>query len=129
MKNFEAKILKYLRERGWDNLRPGDLAKSIAIESGELLELFQWENPELEQVKKNNDKKEQISKELADIMIYCFDLSVLMGLNTEKILIKKLNSARKKYPARLMKDRNGKKPGTDDVYWKIKKEHRMKGLS
>jgi dCTP diphosphatase len=128
MKDFEQKILKYLKERGWDNLRPSDLAKSISIESGELLELFQWENPELENVKKNKQKKEQIAKELADVMIYCFDLSVLLGLNTEKILIKKLNAAKKKYPAKLMKNRT-KEPGTEDLYWKIKKEHRMKGLS
>ena len=128
MKDFEAKISKYLKERGWDNLRPGDLAKSISIESGELLELFQWENPELSDTKKNKEKKEKIAQELADVMIYCFDLSILMGFDTEKILNKKLNMAKKKYPAKLMKNRT-KEPGTEDLYWKIKKEHRMKGLS
>ena len=129
MKDFEKKVSKYLKERAWDTLRPGDLAKSIAIESGELLELFQWDNPELASVKKDKEKCEQIKKELADIMIYCFDLSVSMGFDTEKILNKKLVMAKAKYPAKLMKNRNGKEPGTDDVYWKIKKEHRMKGLS
>ena len=128
MKDFEAKISKYLKERGWDNLRPGDLAKSISIESGELLELFQWENPELSDTKKNKEKKEKIAQELADVMIYCFDLSILMGFDTEKILNKKLNMAKKKYPAKLMKNRT-KEPGTEDLYWKIKNEHRMKGLS
>lgn len=128
MKDFENKILKYLEDRGWNNLRPGDLAKSIAIEAGELLEVFQWENPELIEVRKNKDKREQIAKELADIMIYCFDISVLMGFDTGKILRKKLSLTAKKYPAKLMKNRV-KEPGTDDLYWKIKKEHRMKGLS
>lgn len=128
MKDFEKKIAKYLQERGWDNLRPGDLAKSVSIESGELLELFQWENPELATARKNKEKRELIAKELADVMIYCFDLSVLMGFDTEKILNKKLALAKKKYPAKLMKNRT-KEPGTEDLYWKIKKEHRMKGLS
>lgn len=128
MKDFETKISKFLKARGWNNLKPGDLAKSIAIESGELLELFQWENPELSEALKNKEKREAIAKELADIMIYCFQLSVLMGFDTEKILKKKLALVEKKYPAKLMKNR-AKEAGTDDLYWKIKKEHRMKGLS
>ncbi len=126
MKKFEVKILKYLKSRGWDNLKPGDLAKSVAIESGELLELFQWDNLDLEEIKKDKGKMEQISKELADVMIYCFDLSVLLGLDTEKILNKKLSLISKKYPAKLMKNR-AKKVGSEDLYWKIKKEYRMKG--
>ncbi len=51
MKELEKDIRQYLEERAWHKLRPGDLAKSIAIESGELLELFQWENLELDQVR------------------------------------------------------------------------------
>jgi len=128
MKNFEQKIAKYLKARGWDDLRPGDLAKSISIESGELLELFQWDNPELAVIKKNKERREAVAKELADVMIYCFDLSVSMGFDTEKILVNKLNKAIKKYPAKLMKGQS-KEPGTDKAYWEIKKQHRMKGLS
>ena len=41
MKKYEKTIKKYLKERGWDNLRPSDVAKSISIEAAELLELFQ----------------------------------------------------------------------------------------
>ena len=128
MKDFEAKIQKYLKERDWMHLKPGDLAKSISIESGELLELFQWSNPDLEEVKKDKEKMAQISAELADVMIYCFDLSSTLGLNTQKILEKKLAAARKKYPAKLRKNRSDK-GDANDIYWKIKKEHRMKGLS
>ena len=56
MKELETKVLKQLAERGWDNLRPGDLAKSIMIEGAELLELFQWENLPLEEVRQNQEK-------------------------------------------------------------------------
>jgi hypothetical protein len=31
MKDLEKDIYKYLEERGWDNLKPSDLAKSISI--------------------------------------------------------------------------------------------------
>lgn len=40
MKNYEKKIRKYLEERSWNDLSPADIAKSISIESAELLELF-----------------------------------------------------------------------------------------
>jgi len=51
MKNIEIEIRKYLEDRGWDKLRPSDLAKSICIESVELRELFQWTSLSIEETK------------------------------------------------------------------------------
>ncbi len=128
MKKYEKEIKKYLVERSWDNLRPADIAKSISIESAELLELFQWDNKSLEEVKKDKEKVEQIKKELADVLTYCFDMSVLLGFDTGKILLDKLEKVKQKYPAHLFKNRDKKvDAGSEDIYWKIKKEHRRKG--
>ena len=128
MKKYEKEIKKHLKERGWDNLRPADLAKSISIEAGELLELFQWTNQSLKDVKKDKVKVEIIKKELADVLNYCFDLSVLMDFDTEKILRDKLKKVKKKYPVHLFKNRKKNvDAGSEEIYWKIKKEHRMKG--
>ena len=66
MNKLEKKIHTFLKVRKWDNLRPVDLAKSIIIEGSELLELFQWENLSLEEVKKDKAKMGEISKELAE---------------------------------------------------------------
>src|SRR3989344_5059832 len=129
MKNLENKIYKHLKERGWDHLRPSDIAKSIMIEGAELLELFQWENRELKDVKKDLTKIEGIKKELADVLIYAIEMSVLLGLNTTDIINKKLDHASKKYPAKLMR-KNAKKgsgSGADSEYWRIKEEYRRKG--
>lgn len=63
MKELEKEIREYLAERKWDQLRPGDLAKSIAIEAGELLEVFQWDNPSLAEVKGNPERLAEIKKE------------------------------------------------------------------
>src|SRR5690348_11271475 len=106
MKKYEKIIKAYLVERKWDNLRPADLARSISIESAELLELFQWTNQSLQEVKKDKKKIESIKSELADVLLYCFDMSVLLGLDTEKILLDKLEKVKKKYPAHLFKNRN-----------------------
>ncbi len=127
MKDFEEKIKKYQKARGWGQGLPGNYAKSIAIEAAELLEHFQWSNPTMEEVRADKEKMKQIQKELADVMIYCFQLSILLGFDTEKILKSKLAEAAKKYPAKLIS--KAKKDNDASVYWKIKKEHRMKGLS
>lgn len=124
MKELEKKILKHLQARGWDKLRPSDVAKSIMIEGAELLEIFQWDNPSLEEVKKNRGKIEAIKGELADILIYGFELAVLLNLDTEKLMRKKLAYVAKKYPAKLMK--GSKEPGTESAYWKIKQAYRKK---
>ncbi|MFA7252514.1 MAG: MazG-like family protein [Candidatus Paceibacterota bacterium] len=128
MKKYEREIKKYLEERSWDNLRPADIAKSICIESAELLELFQWTNNSLGEVKQDKEKLEHIKKELADVLTYCFDMSVLLGFDTGKILLDKLEKVKKKYPANLFKNRDkNTDAGSENIYWKIKKEHRKKG--
>lgn len=129
MKKLEQDIKEYLTERSWHMLRPGDLAKSVAIEAGELLELFQWDNPELEAVKMDTEKLSAIKKELADVLIYCFDIAVLLDIDVETIMRDKLEKIKQKYPANLFKDLDPSKQGTHDIYWKIKQEHRQKGTN
>lgn len=129
MKDLEKDIFSYLKERNWHTLRPVDLAKSIVIESGELLEHFQWENKDLKEIKSNKSKLNEISSELADILIYALDMSVLLNLDTEKIIRAKLEHIKKKYPAELMKKnaKSGAGSGEDSEYWKIKKQYRKEG--
>lgn len=126
MKELEKKIYRHLKDRNWHNLRPSDLAKSIMIEGAELLELFQWENLPLEEVKRDKEKLKEIKGELADVMIYALEMSVLLGLDTEKIIRKKLAYVAKKYPAKLMKSTKSKEPGTESEYWRIKKAYRKR---
>mgnify|MGYP001569955802 CR=1 FL=1 len=128
MKKLEKKIYKHLKERNWYRLRPSDVAKSIMIEGGELLEIFQWENSSLEEIKKDKQKVEEIKKELADVLIYAIEMSVLLNLNTEKIIMDKLAYIAKKYPAKLMRANKDKEPGTESEYWRIKKDYRKRGL-
>ncbi len=126
MKQLEKDILAYLQERGWDELRPSDLSKSICIEAAELLEHFQWANHSLAEIKGNKEKLAEIEKELADVMIYALDMAVLLGMDTEKIIRAKLAHISEKYPPHLVKDRKGKEPGTDEAYWAIKKQYRAR---
>lgn len=84
-------IRKFNIERDWDQFHsPENLAKSISIEAGELLECFQW-NPE-------NYDKDDVCEELADVFTYCIMMADKLGVKPEEIILKKLEKTKKKYP-------------------------------
>lgn len=90
MKELMEEIAQFNKERDWDQFHsPENLAKSIAIESGELLECFQWNN--------NYDKNE-VCEELADVFTYCIMMADKLGVDPKEIILKKLDKTRKKYP-------------------------------
>lgn len=128
MKTFEQRIKVYLEERGWHQLRPSDLAKSIMIEGAELLENFQWDNLTPEEIKNDQKKLADVRKELADVMTYCFDMAVILEIDVEKMLNEKLDRVIEKYPKELFnKATVSENPGTEEIYWKIKEDHRKGG--
>ena len=91
MDKLMQEIKQFNEERDWDQFHsPENLAKSIAIESGELLECFQWDS--------ENYNKEEVCEELADVFTYCIQMAMKLGVDPEKIILKKLDKTRKKYP-------------------------------
>lgn len=130
MQAFEEDIRKHLAERGWDRLRPSDLAKSIMIEGAELLEVFQWSNQPAEEVKADAQMMESIRKELADVMIYCFEMAVTLGIDVEDALRTKLAKVAEKYPVEIFNPDargSGPEPGTEAAYREVKERYRREG--
>ena len=100
MKKALAEIIKFNEERDWDQFHsPENLAKSIAIEAGELLECFQW-NAEFDQQKG--------CEELADVMNYCLLMSAKLGVDAETIILQKLEKNREKYPVEKARGKSTK---------------------
>ena len=90
MNDLMQEIKQFNEERDWDQFHsPENLAKSISIEAGELLECFQWNN---------NYDKEEVCEELADVFTYCLQMAMKLGVDPEEIILKKLDKTRKKYP-------------------------------
>lgn len=84
-------IRKFNIERDWDQFHsPENLAKSISIEAGELLECFQWNS--------ENYNKDNVCEELADVFTYCIMMADKLGVKPEEIILKKLEKTKKKYP-------------------------------
>lgn len=85
------RIDKFNKDRDWDQFHsPSNLAKSISIESGELLECFQW-----------NDEKynlDDVKEELADVMNYCLQMCQKLGVDPIDIINAKMDKTDKKYP-------------------------------
>ncbi len=100
MDEVSKAVVEFTHERDWGQFHsPENLAKSIAIESGELLECFQWNS--------DFDKKE-VCKELADVTNYCILLADKLGVRLEDIVMEKLEETRKKYPIEKAKGKSTK---------------------
>ena len=90
MKDLMKEIKQFNEERDWDQFHsPENLAKSISIEAGELLECFQWNS---------NFNKDEVCEELADVFTYCIMMAEKLGVDPKEIILKKLDKTRKKYP-------------------------------
>ena len=126
MKKLQSYIHDYLKARGWLSMSPADLAKSISIEAAELLEIFQWSNRSTAETVKDSDQMDKIKKELSDVMIYCFDMAILLGIDLEEAIYTKMAHNEKKYPAELM---NVGKEASNKAYFKRKQEYRKKGIN
>ena len=89
-KEVHDALAAFVAERDWAQFHtPENLAKSISIEAGELLECFQW-NAE--------PKPERVREELADVLTYCLHLADRIGADPDQLVLEKLETTRKKYP-------------------------------
>ena len=95
------KIRKFNEDRDWDQFHsPANLAKSVSIEAGELLECFQWDN--------ENYDKEAVCEEMADVFTYLVDVADKLDVDLIEITDKKMDNNAKKYPVDKAKGRNTK---------------------
>jgi NTP pyrophosphatase (non-canonical NTP hydrolase) len=90
----------FIAERDWGHFHsPESLAKSIAIEAGELLECFQWGEAASD---------ERVHEELADVLTYCYLLADRLGVDPDDIVLRKLNVTRGKYPVDKSRGRSAR---------------------
>lgn len=91
LEELKQKIDQFNKERDWDKFHsPSNLAKSIVIEAGELMECFQWSDDDY--------NIEDVKEELADVMNYCIQLASKLNLDIKEIVENKLALTEKKYP-------------------------------
>ena len=90
------RIRKFVHDRDWEQFHtPSNLAKSISIEAGELLECFQWSDADYD--------KNQVKDELADVLVYCQNMLDELGLDADEIINEKMDKNEAKYPVEKAK--------------------------
>ena len=90
MEETIKRIRKFRDDRDWSQFHtPANLAKAISVEAGELLEHFLWDD--------KYDKNE-VSDELADVLVYCIHMADALGVNIIDVINNKMNKNEKKYP-------------------------------
>lgn len=85
------RIKQFNEEREWEQFHtPSNLAKSISIESNELLECFQWNDTEF--------NMDDVLEELADVTNYCLQMAQVLDVDIIDIINRKMDDTEKKYP-------------------------------
>jgi dCTP diphosphatase len=106
LETLMKRIDKFNKDRDWDQFHsPENLAKSISIEAGELLECFQWDTAGYEE--------EEVEEELADVMNYCLQMCLVLKADPVSVINKKMDKTEKKYPV-------AKAKGVSTKYDKLK---------
>ena len=93
-----AQVLRFRDERDWKQFHnPKDLALSLLLEAGEVLEVFQWKDAagvaEAAQARKGD-----LADELADVLCYTLLMAHELGIDLPAALADKLRKNALKYP-------------------------------
>ena len=96
LEELSARIKKFNEDRDWNQFHTSsNLAKSISIEAGELLECFQWND--------TNYNMDNVLEELADVTNYCLQMAQVLGVDIIDVVNKKMDITEKKYPVEKAK--------------------------
>lgn len=96
---IQERLRRFSAERDWDGyLNPKNLAMALAVEAGELLEVFEWLSAE-ESSSPDADTRRRAAEEMADVQIYLLRLADRLGVDMQDAVLDKLEAAARKYPA------------------------------
>lgn len=98
LRGLALRLAQFAQERDWQQFHsPKNLASALVVESGELLEHFQW----LTEEQSRNlppEKLEAVGAELADVLLYLVQLASALGIDPVAAARAKLKHNESKYP-------------------------------
>ncbi|MBN1103296.1 MAG: nucleotide pyrophosphohydrolase [Deltaproteobacteria bacterium] len=105
MEELQKKVIEFRDARDWEQYHnPKDLAISLSLEAAELLEVFQWKNPEeVEAVRSDPEGRRRVKEELGDVLIYALNMCHAFGLDPADAILSKLQINEQKYPVERAK--------------------------
>ena len=108
--DLSKSLQEFASQRQWDQFHtPKNLAGSISIEAAELLELFQWSKGQTDWSDlEDQEFKEAVSDEIADILIYIIRFSDLAKIDLNSAILKKITKNNQKYPVQEFRNSDKK---------------------
>jgi NTP pyrophosphatase (non-canonical NTP hydrolase) len=108
LEELREKLRKFASERDWDQFHsPKNLAMSVSVEAGELLEVFQWLTEE-ESRALTPEGKAAAAEEIADVLLYLVRLGDQLGIDLAAAARQKLAANAQKYPVDKARGSNKK---------------------
>lgn len=103
LSELQKLVIAFRNARDWAQFHnPKDSAISLSLEAAEVLEHFQWKNPE-EMQKHLQEKGAAVGEELADVLYWLLLMSHDFGIDLGEALEKKMEKNEKKYPVEKAK--------------------------
>lgn len=108
VKDITKRIIAFRDARNWKPFHnPKDVALSLVLEAGEVMEHFQWKSKE-EMEKYVIEAKEKIGEELADVLYWVLLLGHDLDIDVFDALSKKMKINEAKYPVEKAKGKHTK---------------------
>jgi NTP pyrophosphatase (non-canonical NTP hydrolase) len=108
IKSLTERIIAFRDARNWKQFHnPKDVALSLVLEAGEVMEHFQWKNKE-EMGKYVIEAKDKIGEELADVLYWVLLLGHDLDIDVLDALDKKMKINESKYPVEKAKGKHTK---------------------
>ena len=105
--DLKKTVQNFVEEREWRQFHnPKNLSMSVAIESAELMELFQWlSRTDAEKAMLPGKLRNNAIDEVADVFIYLIAFCNENNIDIKQAIDQKMKKNKKKYPANVFKGR------------------------
>jgi NTP pyrophosphatase (non-canonical NTP hydrolase) len=101
--SLQQKLRSFSSDRDWDQFHsPKNLAMALAVESAELLEVFQWVSEE-ESKQLSNEDFDKVRMEIADVFIYLLRIADKLDIDLLTAADDKMSVNERRYPSGLVK--------------------------
>jgi NTP pyrophosphatase (non-canonical NTP hydrolase) len=106
---LKQKIDEFSSSRDWEKFHtPKNLCMALTVEAAELMEIFQWLEPQETFKGLSSKKQTAVEHEVADIFIYLLRFCSVTGIDLIGAAEDKLKHNADKYPAELVKGQSKK---------------------
>jgi dCTP diphosphatase len=107
-----VELRRFAADRDWERFHtPKNLAISLAIEVGEVLEQVQWgSDAEIAARLGSEDGRTAMVEELADVLIYLIRLAEVLDIDLLEAASAKIKANAERYPADEVRGSSAKRP-------------------